>query len=1006
MHPLHAMATGLPCPDCRMNREKEMPEQTTHPSPNELSAYSLGQLPPEEAASVESHISECAPCCETMLGLADDDTFVGLLQDANRSPTKSTPADQTVDHDNASASASSSGPETPAALSKHPRYEIVGLIGKGGMGDVYKARHRMMDRTVALKIIKQELTRKPEAVNRFHREVKAAAQLSHPNIVTAYDAEQAGEVHFMVMEYVDGVNLAQTVQEPGALPISEACEYIRQAAIGLQHAHERGMVHRDIKPHNLMVTSDGTVKVLDFGLASLAPEAISDAVTGEARGDLTAAGAIMGTPDFISPEQAEDARQADIRSDIYSLGATLYYLLSGRVPFAEGSFMHKLKSHAQVEPAPLNSVRDDVPQELVAIASRMMAKDPDERYLTPKEVADALESFLRTWHPDEAKLHGQVPSSDGNMSGSGGTQSIVGDAGWDWRLVMARILFAIAWFPVALISYEAWNFSAEFSDIESVGHRVQACLLATLFLSTIAAIVFVLLRSNSDLLQSDGGDRRFFRMKASQALAVVAVPVAGCLATVAYYSQANKTVYVRGMGKVVQLVPQEGHEGPKTDPGTSEFAVEVWVSGDDATLVHRGARAKLAFEGWPVVESVGLFEGEVIAIDPGAEDAEMFRVLIQEFGNIRWPDKRYLRPGVRVNCLISAADQSSGAILQFEDGTSDDQPATASISTSKPELKITGKTVSRGGAGLPSVYDWNFKGRDVGDLKLRLLLAQDGKTEVIQEFDYDELPVDFANMVRLEVKDAGKGANRKRRVNAILFVESPVPSSSTTINADRGLSIDVEAPLSDRIERADLAPIAPGQTELLLALSYWKGDMTHDRSMESMTVATNGGNATFLFVTLDWTPSGENKTDDSEVGLGLLQGEWETESLTESGKQLTAEEGFGSVLLQIKDSTFVIAERKPNGAKSEVDAGRIEIDSATTPKTIDFIGRAQSSFGIYELKDGVLRICVAETGGNESPSGKRLPEVKPAKRPTTFDSPTGSNILLMEFRRKQLDVNS
>jgi uncharacterized protein (TIGR03067 family) len=159
------------------------------------------------------------------------------------------------------------------------------------------------------------------------------------------------------------------------------------------------MVHRDIKPHNLMVTADGTVKILDFGLASLAPEAIpsSDAVA--ARSDLTAAGAIMGTPDFISPEQAEDARQADIRSDIYSLGATLYYLLSGRVPFADGSVMHKLKSHAQIEPESLKTLRDDVPDELVAIVSKMMAKDPDERYLTPGEVADALESFLRTEWP-------------------------------------------------------------------------------------------------------------------------------------------------------------------------------------------------------------------------------------------------------------------------------------------------------------------------------------------------------------------------------------------------------------------------------------------------------------------------------------------------------------------------------------------------------------------------------------------------------------------------------
>ena len=222
------------------------------------------------------------------------------------------------------------------------------------MGDVYKATHRMMDRTVALKIIKRELMQNSQAVDRFHREVKAAAKLSHPNIVTSHDAEQAGDVHFLVMEYVDGVNLSQIVKDQGALAVAEACDYIRQVSIGLQHAHERGMVHRDIKPHNLMVTKDGTVKVLDFGLASLAPETVFGPETNEGCGDLTAAGAIMGTPDFISPEQADDARTADIRSDIYSLGATLYFLLSGQAPFSEGSVMSKLKSHAQSDPAPLS----------------------------------------------------------------------------------------------------------------------------------------------------------------------------------------------------------------------------------------------------------------------------------------------------------------------------------------------------------------------------------------------------------------------------------------------------------------------------------------------------------------------------------------------------------------------------------------------------------------------------------------------------------------------------
>jgi serine/threonine protein kinase/ankyrin repeat protein len=409
-----------------------MPEISAHPSRERLNAYNLGQLPPDEAVAIESHISECEPCCDTIISLSSDDTFVGLLKEARQLPN-----DQTVDH--ALATPSSLCPDIPVQLSEHPRYEIVGLIGKGGMGDVYKARHRKMERTVALKVINRGLVRKAEAIDRFHREVKAAAQLSHPNIVTAYDADQAGEFHFMVMEYVDGVDLSRTVKDRGALPVAEACDYIRQAAIGLQHAHERGMVHRDIKPHNLMVTTDGTVKILDFGLASLTPEAMADAETVEAHGDLTAAGAIMGTPDFISPEQADDARGADIRSDIYSLGATLYFLLSGRPPFAEGSITQKLNSHAQVEPEPLTSLRDNIPIELAALIAKMMAKDPEQRFQAPAEVAAALQSLAQNLQ--------SLPNKPARREGQSGKQHIRP------RTVVATFLLSLA-MVAAVVAYK------------------------------------------------------------------------------------------------------------------------------------------------------------------------------------------------------------------------------------------------------------------------------------------------------------------------------------------------------------------------------------------------------------------------------------------------------------------------------------------------------------------------------------------------------------------------
>jgi tRNA A-37 threonylcarbamoyl transferase component Bud32 len=627
-----------------------MPKMKTHPSREQLNAYNLGQLPPDEAITIENHISECEPCCDTIISLSSDDTFVGLLKDARQLVVE-----QNLDH--RGAKPPSPHGEFPPELAEHPRYEIVRLIGKGGMGDVYEAIHRKMERKVALKVINRELFQKAEVVNRFHREVKTAAQLSHPNIVTSYDADQAGDFHFMVMEYVDGVDLSQTVKDQGALPIADACNYIRQAATGLQHAHERGMVHRDIKPHNLMVTADGTIKILDFGLASLAPETISSPEAFAPRSDLTVVGAIMGTPDFISPEQAKDARQVDIRSDIYSLGATLYYLLSGRVPFDDGSVMRKLKSHAHIDPSPLNMVRADVPKELVAITSRMMAKDPDERYFTPREVADALESFLRTWRPDGATSQGQVTSGSGNMSGSGGKRSRVGDAGWDWRLALARVLLATACIPVSLIFYEAWNFDVESYAIGRVGDLVPAYLLPALCLSTISGALFVFHRSRADLRRSNGGDRRLLGMKPSEALSVAAVFVAGSLAIVLYYTQVNKWTYVEARGSVVAFSPEQLDEMPKVDLDPSERAVELWISGDDASLVQRGDRVQLQFEGWPAVESQGLFQGRVIAINPTADGAGKFRILVKASDNDSWPDDRYLRPGVRADGWVITVAQ-------------------------------------------------------------------------------------------------------------------------------------------------------------------------------------------------------------------------------------------------------------------------------------------------------------------------------------------------------------
>jgi WD40 repeat protein/serine/threonine protein kinase len=270
-------------------------------------------------------------------------------------------------------------------------YVILERVGEGGMGQVFKARNWKIGRTVALKIIHKERLANESTVRRFRREIRAAAQLQHPNVVQTLDADQVGEIHLMVMEYVEGgKDLNRLIKEEGPLPVPQACDYIRQAALGLQHAHERGLVHRDIKPHNLLlVRKKSLIKVLDMGLARF--EADEDSRTSQ----LTREGAVMGTPDYIAPEQAVDSHAVDIRADLYSLGCVFFYLLSGQVPFPGGTVMEKLIKHQSV-PAPLvNTVRPDAPEDVVRIISRLMAKNPEERLQTPGELASILDNISR-----------------------------------------------------------------------------------------------------------------------------------------------------------------------------------------------------------------------------------------------------------------------------------------------------------------------------------------------------------------------------------------------------------------------------------------------------------------------------------------------------------------------------------------------------------------------------------------------------------------------------------
>ncbi|HWG47180.1 MAG TPA: bifunctional serine/threonine-protein kinase/formylglycine-generating enzyme family protein [Gemmataceae bacterium] len=261
-------------------------------------------------------------------------------------------------------------------------YVLLERLGEGGMGQVFKAREQRLGRIVALKILRKELV-KPDLIRRFHQEIQAAARLSHPNVVHAYDAEQVGDAHIFAMEYIAGIDLSRLIKQSGSLPVPQACEYIRQAALGLQHIHEHGMVHRDIKPANLIRATHGEViKILDMGLARLLDDDADEAPATK----LTRLGVVMGTIDYIAPEQALNSHRADIRSDLYSLGCTFYFLLTARVPFPLDEPMAKLLAHQCDEAVAVEQLRPEVPARVLAIVGKLMAKRPDERYQTPAEL--------------------------------------------------------------------------------------------------------------------------------------------------------------------------------------------------------------------------------------------------------------------------------------------------------------------------------------------------------------------------------------------------------------------------------------------------------------------------------------------------------------------------------------------------------------------------------------------------------------------------------------------
>lgn len=370
-------------------------KQPDCPTDAELLAFSKGELDADVAPRVERCVEQCQDCLATLASFEDaTGRFLAGMRGAIVSEVCSVDeCARAVQIADAAINAS----ETPLALSlgwtvpTHLRdLRLVEQIGVGGMGTIYRAIHEPMDRTVAVKLLPAHRLKSPEAIRRFQKEIKAVGKLSHPHIVQAFDAGDHEGTHFLVTEFVAGADLSQVVQAVGRLRIADACEIIRQAAAGLDHAHQHGLVHRDVKPSNIMLATDGCVKVLDLGLARLLEN------EGEAASEVTSAGQVMGTIDYMSPEQAGDSHNVDARTDIYSLGATLYKLLTGVVPLGDRGYTtltRKITALASEQPTPIQTLRDEIPESLAKVVQQMLVKSPANRLATASEVVAALQPF-------------------------------------------------------------------------------------------------------------------------------------------------------------------------------------------------------------------------------------------------------------------------------------------------------------------------------------------------------------------------------------------------------------------------------------------------------------------------------------------------------------------------------------------------------------------------------------------------------------------------------------
>lgn len=390
-----------------------MPDQDC-PKEEEFRDWLAGRMPVEAAERLFAHLDSC-PRCQAKLQTVRDvgDTLIDCLrQPWVRDELQDEPQFREAvartkligDAPPTCDLAGRKGEPKPEILGELGEYQILEKLARGGMGTVYKALHTKLGREVALKVLPVGGLGSEEAIARFEREMKAVGQLDHPHIVRALDAREVGGTRFLVLEYIDGEDLSRLVRRRGPLTVAEACRLVRQAAVGLQYAHEHKLIHRDVKPSNLMIDRQGQLKILDLGLARFRPAEPA----GE---EMTRSGETMGTIEYMAPEQASDTHSVDVRADIYGLGCTLHYLLIGRAPYAGETAYQTLKAHHESPIPSLRAERSDVPEKLDRVFQKMVAKTPAERQASMSEVIADLDACLAQAEESEGAAKSSEPPS-------------------------------------------------------------------------------------------------------------------------------------------------------------------------------------------------------------------------------------------------------------------------------------------------------------------------------------------------------------------------------------------------------------------------------------------------------------------------------------------------------------------------------------------------------------------------------------------------------------------